>query len=97
MPVALQEYLKLLICCLLVKIPLEWMMRWGWQDTQSVKFLADVFERVFQRKNAGCNKQMEKGVSDLTGTSITSCSKNISDGASASAKSGKVSVASGRK
>jgi hypothetical protein len=29
--------------------------------TQSVKFLADVFERVFQRNNAGCNKQMEKG------------------------------------
>ncbi len=39
----------------------------------------------------------ESNVSDLTGTSITSCSKNISDGASASAKSGKVSVASGRK
>jgi hypothetical protein len=39
----------------------------------------------------------ESNVSDLTGTSITSCSKNISDGASASAKSVKVSVASGRK
>jgi hypothetical protein len=37
---------------------------------------------------------MESNVSDLTGSS---CSKNISDGAYASSKSGKVSVVSGRK